>query len=124
MHRPGRRRGPRRIPIVRFSHHSDVAVAPGLSGNPVEGVIAVTGLIDKRIPLAFGAPLSPDILGDVGVPFPGPESTDSGQVAVGLTFAIRQPCQYDRESPPGFWLIDIGIESDSIARWDGHVLLD
>ena len=54
-------------PGVGGAHGADAAVAPGLDGDPLDGVVAVGGFLREGVPLAAGAAAAADIVHHHGV---------------------------------------------------------
>ena len=52
---------------IGAADHADLAVAPGLPGDPIDGVVAVVLLLPERIEHAFGFVTPADVLGHHGV---------------------------------------------------------
>ena len=93
-----RGRGPLREREVRLPDHADLAVAPGLRGDPGDGVVAVVGLVDDGEPLALRLELAAHVLDDAHVALARPVAAVGGHAGVGLVFAVRKADEDGRET--------------------------
>ena len=93
-----RGRGPLREREVRLADHADLAVAPGLRRDPVDGVVAVVGLVDDGGPLALRLELAAHVLDDADVALARPVAAVGGHAGVGLVFAVREADEDGREA--------------------------
>ena len=124
-----RSRGPLRERKVRLADHADLAVAPGLRGDPVDGVVAVVGLVDDREPLALRLELAAHVLNHADVPLARPVTAMGGHRGVGLVLAIREADEDGREALYGHAValvrrpVDVGRQAHAVAHRHHHVAL-
>ena len=124
--RRARRRHPvLRHPRVRAADGADVAVAPGLSGHPLDRVVAVAVLPPAVVVEGDEAPLRgeapADVLDHHGVS-QGREERGRPDLALGrVVLAVRRPLEERRERPLALRHVDVGAEHRPVAHGLGHV---
>ena len=107
---------------VGLADGADLAIAPGLFGEPLDGVVAVGALVEVRGVVALGAEASAAVLGDVGVAEGQPE-VDAG------AFAARRPAvggarEEGGEGAGAGGAVDVALQLDTVAHRDHDVLFD
>ena len=107
---------------VGLAEGSDIAVAPGLLGEPLDGVVAVGALVQVGGVVALGAEASAAVLGDVGVAEGQPE-VDAGAFAAGGP-PVGGTRQEGGEGAGTGGAVDVALKTDTVAHRDHDVLFD
>src|SRR5262249_57988374 len=126
-----RPRGSRRVrgrPRVRAADGADVAVAPLLSGDPLDGVVPVAVLTPAVVvegdEPAFGGKTPADVLDHHRVALRGEERWRTDLALGRVVLAVRRPLEEGRERPAPLGQVDIRAEHRSVAHRLGHVTAD
>ena len=109
---------------VRAAHHPDLAIAPGLRGDPLDGVVAVfalpivAGVIVAAVALGFVA--RADVLDDEDIAALYIPARNAVPLGEGLVVGVA-----DQNSRPGAGAgggrVDVGGQAHAIAHGDHHV---
>jgi hypothetical protein len=84
------RRFPLHDPEIRPAHHADLAVGPGLAGNPIDRFIAILAFVVQLFEVAFGFVTASHILHHHGVPVIDERLVVRNEVG---PLAVRRPNQ-------------------------------
>ena len=100
---------------VGLAHDADVAVAPGLLGDPFDGVVAVGAFGEVGGVLALGAEAAAAVLGDEGIAEAHPE-VGAGVGAPARATTVGGARQDRGEGAGAGGAVDIGLKTHAIAH--------
>ena len=106
---------------VRSADHADFAVRIRERGGPLDGVVTVIAFVLEGIPFAFGSEAAADVLNDDDV---AKRRGPHAELGFAGAFVVRRALEEDRELTVGFGAVDVGAESDAVARFHGDVVFD
>src|SRR5579872_7208334 len=105
---------------VAAAEHADFSVGVRKRGGPLDSVVAVVGLVDEGVELAFGAVAAASVFGDDDEAALGAANADAGFVAAVVGCADEE----DWEFAVGLRAIDVGFEDDAVAHGDFYVAIE
>src|SRR5579872_4247583 len=105
---------------VAAAEHADFSVGVGKSGGPFDSVVAVVGLVDEGVELAFGAVAAAGVFGDDDEAALGTADADAGFVAT----VVRSADEENGELAVGLRAIDVGFEDDAVAHGDLYIAIE
>jgi hypothetical protein len=108
---------------VRPAKHADLAVRIRLSGNPLDGVVAVLGFVEEGVPVTVGSIPAANVLNEDDVAVGGSALREVDVVAPDSP-AIGSALKEDREFTVGIRAIDVATENDAISHFDFDIALD
>src|ERR1700679_2220100 len=79
---------------VAAAEHTDFSVGVGKRGGPLDGVVAVVGLVDEGVELSFGAVTAARVFHDDDEAALGAANADAGFVAAGARRAPEEDGEY------------------------------
>ena len=97
---------------VAAAEHADFSVGVGKSGGPLDGVVAVVGLVDESVELAFGTVAAAGVFGDDDEAALCATDADAGFVAA----IVRRAHEKDGEFAVGLGTVDVGFEDDAVTH--------
>src|SRR5580704_2959059 len=109
-----------RVSDVAATEHADFPVGVRKRGGPLDGVVAVVGLVDERVELSFGAVTAARVFHDDDVAALSAANADAGFVAAVVGSADEE----DGEFAVGLRAIDVGFEDDAVAHGDFDVAIE
>ena len=102
---------------------ADVAVAPGLGGHPLHGVVAVAVLAPAVVvegdEVALGGEAAAHVLDDDGVALGGEEGRRADLALGGVVLAVGGALEEGRERARALGQVDVGVEDASRRAWSG-----
>ena len=106
---------------VGTSHHADFAVRGWQRSSPFDGVVAVVGLMTKRIPVPFRRVTPTNILHDDDIAVRGNLIGRRGRPA--HAFIVGRAHQDDRKFPVRLRTVNVRIECDAVTRFHRDAIL-
>ena len=103
---------------VGSAEHADFAVGVGKRGGPLDGVVAVVGLVLEGIPLALGGVAAADVLHDDEVSAGGGGAAEFG----GVVLVIGRALEEDGIFAIAGGMVDVGVEGDAVAGLHGDAV--
>src|SRR5208283_110559 len=108
---------------VRAAEHAHFTVGVGLRSNPLDGVIAIVGFVDKGAPFSIGGEAPAHVLNEDDIAVRGGALRETEIVAPSGS-AIGGALQQRGEFSFGIGTDNVAAKNDAIAHLDGNVALD
>ena len=128
MRRPTERRLVLGGPRIRAANGTDIAITPGLGGEPFDGVVAVAedagSVVSEWVKFTVRSEPAAHVLDDYGVAPPGKEFGRADRDLRAPILIVRRALQQDRKRAGGVRAGDIRAQDSAVAHRHFDILFE